>query len=79
MTIYPTGQRVTWRADIPPRRGTQTGALSQPWHCYAEFPWVRWDGEQEGQQELPECVALASKQASVSVRDAWATERRVTR
>ena len=57
--IYPKGHTVRWRADITPRTGTQSGVLAQPWHRFAEFPVVLWDGEGEPHQALPECVEPA--------------------
>lgn len=68
--IYPAGQRIYWRTDIPRRTGQQTGKLSRSWHRFEAFPWIIWDGEQAEQQELPECVSLVAPVA-VSVRDAW--------
>lgn len=78
--IYPTGTRIHWRASIPPRTGQQSGVLSRPWHRFAAFPWIVWDGEEAERQELPECVSLTQQaSAVVSVRDAWTAGKQVAR
>lgn len=74
--IYPAHTRVHWRTDIPARPGAQSGVLTQDWHRFLAFPVVRWDGETEARQVLPECLAPIEHKPPVSLRNAW-MERQV--
>ena len=76
--IYPTGCRVTWRRDIPPRKGSQHGTLTRDWDRYESFPQIVWDGEESAHKELPECVdpaplslAVIAKQPATTSTNAW--------
>lgn len=76
--IYPAGYRVTWRTDIPKRKGSQSGVLAAPWPRFDAFPCVQWDGESEARTELPECLESPQRKQT-SVRDAWTAERQAAR
>lgn len=71
--IYPANTPVHWRTDIPPRPGAQSGVLTQDWQRFLAFPVVRWDGETEARQVLPECLAPINKQPApnMRLRNAW--------